>query len=145
MSLPQREESGEAKSSRSESGNSSKLHGTVSVSSVCDGDTFVTDKNKIRIWGINAPEHTQPGYWAAGVKLEKLIGGREITCIKRQSGMSYDREVMQCHIGKKDIGREMVKAGLAKEMKNFSKGYYTASETSAKKAGRGLWSGLGAE
>ena len=32
---------------------------------VIDGDTFVMDRTKIRIWGIDTPERDQPGYTAS--------------------------------------------------------------------------------
>lgn len=105
---------------------------------VIDGDTMVASNRKIRIWGIDAPEKEHPGYLAASWLLESLIKEGELSC-KLIDIDRYKREVMHCLIDGLDIGGMMVKAGMAKDYKKYSGGYYKQEQDQAKAKKRGIW------
>jgi len=128
------------------------------ATAVHDGDTFTIGKQKIRVFGIDAPELNQKcradailepgpspcvpcGKQARGA-LSRLIQSKELTCTKR--GQSYDRMVAECTIGKLNIGLWMLSHGQAVSYPQFLKkrdrNDYLGAEASAKSNGVGLWS-----
>lgn len=69
------------------------------VDHVIDGDTLrVTDGGPdIRLWGVNAPERGQWGYFAAGAKMESLIGdGGAVSCEGKGSDQYGRRGWIDC-------------------------------------------------
>jgi len=105
-----------------------------------DGDTFVANGEKIRLWGIDAPEKGEPESFAASLYLEVLLEQGKLTC--NQIHMDkYGRHVMQCYSGEEDIASSLVKSGMAKDYKFYSKGYYEHDENQAKNNKLGIWSG----
>ncbi len=117
---------------------------------VVDGDTFTLGPDRIRLWGVDAPEGRQvcrdgrgETYRcgdAARERLKALIGNRRIDCRQRDRDQ-YGRSVSQCRAGGVDLGEAMVRAGWAVEYRTFSRGTYAAAEAEAKAAKRGLWAG----
>ncbi len=119
---------------------------------VTDGDTFVlSDQTRVRLWGIDAPEHRQgcdgadgrpyPCGVRAQQQLEALALGQEAVCEDRQRGGSFGRRVAACSVGGRDLGLEMVATGLAVDYRRYSKGAYAAAERQAQAAKRGVWGG----
>lgn len=116
-----------------------------------DGDSFVLGNQEFRLWGIDAPEFFQRCFNGDGQEyscgreakefLNSLTTGQEIRCEAMPQKSSETRIVAKCFAGETELGREMVRAGWAVEYKYFSKGFYTADELVAKKAGLGLWQG----
>lgn len=119
---------------------------------VVDGDTLVLGGERVRLWGIDAPEDGQPcerdgklydcGASAQAALLE-LVAGRDLWCEARDRDR-YGRTVAVCRIGAldgPDVGAELVRAGWAIDYRRYSKGRYAREEASARRAGRGLWEG----
>ena len=81
------------------------------VCSVHDGDTFTTCAgNKIRLFGIDAPELRQRFGKESRNELASLVLERnvELDC----GGKSYDRLTCQVTLDGKNINAEMVRSGL---------------------------------
>lgn len=120
------------------------------ATSVVDGDTFVMGSERVRLWGVDAPEGRQVCQDGQGrafrcgdvarQRLIALIGGRLVDCRERDRD-GYGRMVAQCRTGGVDLGEALVRAGWAVEYRQFSRGAYTAAETEARRARRGLWAG----
>ena len=107
---------------------------------VIDGDTFVMDNTKIRIWGIDTPERDQFGYEQATLHLKKIIKKNELNCIFKKRDV-YRRSLMRCDLeGGQDLGAQMVLSGWAKDFTKYSDGYYKKQEYRARDLKRGLWS-----
>jgi len=86
------------------------------VGRVIDGDTFVTeDGQRVRLWGIDAPEMGSPGGEAAKDMLEALTAGRTLVCVEKDIDR-YGRTVAQCEIwlSEHDIACLMVERGHAR-------------------------------
>ena len=104
---------------------------------VVDGDTIIIDKLPIRIAGIDAPEMDHPYGKQSKWALVKLCKGQVVTARIRPE-LSYDRLVAECFLPDgRDLGAEMVKAGLALDWPKFSGGKYRHLETSD--ARKRLW------
>lgn len=98
------------------------------VADAADGDTLIIAGERVRLYGIDAPELLQPCHdgtrcgQRAQAHLAGLISGRIVTCEQRDTDR-YGREVAQCYLasdsedGKaikgEDIGRAMVRDGQA--------------------------------
>lgn len=111
------------------------------VCSVHDGDTFrLCSGESIRLWGVDAPEISQPWGKASRDNLVWMVRGKRVRldC----PGQSYQRAVCRVMVGRRDINQEMVKAGLAYDSKDFSRGRYAAKELIAKRWGLGIWGDL---
>ena len=103
------------------------------VRNVVDGDTIDVSNVRIRICGIDAPEHGEPGYEKARAALSQMIKGRTVNCIPvgagsvcdgRSKRFNHKRLVAQCLVGGKDIAAWMVKTGHACDWVKFSGGAY---------------------
>ncbi len=116
---------------------------------VVDGDSLEVAGRRIRLFGIDAPEGRQTCRDArdrsyrcgedARRALAGLIGGREVSCTP--VGESHDRDVAVCTAGGRDLSEAMVRDGFAIELRNHSRGRYSAAEREARDAKRGLWAG----
>ena len=122
------------------------LQGRVSV---IDGDTLELHGQRIRIFGIDAPESGQRcaradgSTWRCGrnaaLALDDLVQGRTVTCRARDKDR-WSRVVAVCRVGQLDLGRWMVERGLATAYRRYSLDYATA-EDAARSARRGIWAG----
>jgi len=105
-----------------------------------DGDTIQINKTRIRLWGIDAPERSQPQGPAATNHLRGLTS--DIVTCTRQDTDRYGRIVARCAtMGQPDIGRAMVVAGHALDYTRYSRGYYADAEREARAARRGIHAG----
>jgi endonuclease YncB( thermonuclease family) len=121
----------------------------VGVASVIDADTIEIHGERIRLYGIDAPESCQTCIDASGrtcrcgqraaLALQNLIGRRTVSCQQRDVDR-YGRIVAQCQQGDIDIGEWLVGQGLALAYRRYSKAYVAAEET-ASAAKRGVWAG----
>ncbi|HIF26262.1 MAG TPA: thermonuclease family protein [Micavibrio sp.] len=111
----------------------------MNVERVIDGDTFVGNGKKIRLWGINAPEKDEPGYLASQLLLQGLIQGSDDLTCKFINEDPYERDVMHCYLGTADLGSMMVQVGMAKDYRKYSGGYYQYEQTNAKEKQLGIW------
>jgi endonuclease YncB( thermonuclease family) len=68
-----------------------------------------------------------------------MIGNRPVDCTP--TGASYDRKVALCRVAGSDLSEGMVRAGHALELRNHSRGRYSAAEREARDARRGIWAG----
>ena len=113
-----------------------RLTGTVGY--VEDGDTFAICSahlcTKIRLCGMDAPERGQAGYQEAKAALDRLVGGKTVTCTQvgrgtpcdgRSSPTNRGRVVAQCFVEGDDLAQDMVDAGHACDWIKFSGGYYS--------------------
>ena len=122
---------------------------TVSgIAKVIDGDSLTVAGNKVRLYGIDAPEHDQqctqgstkwPCGTAATEKLRTLVGTDKIDCEQRDIDR-YDRIVAICKRGATDLGAAMVSAGLALAYLQYSDAYVD-EERAASSAKLGMWGG----
>jgi micrococcal nuclease len=104
---------------------------------VVDGDTIIIDKVRIRIAGIDAPELHHPYGQQAKWALVKLCKGQMVTA-RIKPELSYDRLVAECVLPDgRDLGAEMVRAGMALDWPKFSGGKYGHLETAD--ARKRLW------
>ena len=91
---------------------------------VIDGDTIAINKVKIRLAGIDAPELDQPWGQKAKWEMVRICKGQNI-CAEFTGDTSYDRLVGTCYLPDgRDIGAEIVKAGLALDGGHYSAGKY---------------------
>ncbi len=95
---------------------------------VVDGDTLRVAGERVRLFGIDAPESGQPcrdgGDCGAQSKahLEALIGGRDVTCVPEDVDR-YGRVVATCRVDGADLNRAMVRDGQAMPYTDFSRRY----------------------
>ena len=87
---------------------------------VVDGDTFSVGAERVRLWGVDAPEgrqvcqDAQRQTYACGDvardQLVRLIDGRAVRCEIRDRD-PYGRAVARCQAGSTDLGEALVRAG----------------------------------
>lgn len=111
---------------------------------IVDGDTLDIGGQRIRLWGVDAPEARQqctvsgnPGRSARSA-LARAIGGRGVACTVRDHD-DYGRVVAQCRVGGADLGAAMVSQGWAWDYRHYNQGRYRAAENSARRADLGVW------
>lgn len=111
-----------------------------------DGDTLQVTGERIRLFGIDAPEADQTCQrgdeaWRcgedAGRMLAALVNGKPIECTQRDRD-DYGRMVAACRVGKTDLAGAMIDAGLAVALPQFTADYVDG-EAAAKARGVGLW------
>ena len=127
------------------------------IPKVIDGDSLEINNNKIRLFGIDAPEKKQTckkpyliifflnfqrdykcGQMATN-ELKNFINNRTIRCIS-ESKDRYNRYLSTCYIKKIDINSWLVKNGYAVAYKKYSR-KYILEEQHAKKNELGIWKG----
>ena len=122
------------------------LQGRVSV---IDGDTLELHGQRIRLFGVDAPESSQRCQdiagrpWRCGTQaareLDEFIDARTVTCTARDHDR-YRRTVATCTVGGQDIGEWMVREGWAVAYTDFSSRYVPA-QARASAARRGIHAG----
>jgi endonuclease YncB( thermonuclease family) len=88
-----------------------------------DGDTLrCASGDRVRIYGIQAPEIGKPGAEISKINLQALVRGG-VSCV--QKGTSYNRKVGICHNRSgQDVGREQIRRGVAYEWCKYSRNRY---------------------
>jgi endonuclease YncB( thermonuclease family) len=124
---------------------------TGRVVGVTDGDTIAVlapgnARYRIRLSGIDAPEHNQAFGTRSKQNLSRLVFGKSVTldCGKEES---YGRLVCKVLLPNgEDADLDQVRAGLAWHYKQFEReqtpadrASYAAAEDAAREARRGLW------
>jgi endonuclease YncB( thermonuclease family) len=118
----------------------------VGVASVIDGDTIEIHGQRIRLYGIDAPEASQPcdldgKPWRCGQAsanaLAEYVGRRTVTCEPRDRDR-YGRLVAACSVGGANISAWMVREGWAVAYRRYSQDF-VANEAAARAAKRGIW------
>ena len=120
---------------------------------VVDGDTLRCDGERVRLWGMDAPELHGPSHaatfpdgdppaWvapAARLRLQALTNGR-VVCTEATPRDRYGRMVARCaSAAEPDLGRALVREGLAVDWPRYSHGAYAVDQRRAREAGQGLW------
>ena len=113
---------------------------------VIDGDTIHIGKDKIRLYGIDAPEIEQicsknNEKWKCGksarLKLIEKINQNKVSCEVLDVD-KYKRKIAECFINKVSINAYMVLEGWALAYRYYSI-KYVREETLAKKNLKGIW------
>lgn len=101
----------------------SSARGLDGVVVVVDGDTIKLGMQRIRIWGIDAPEmYTQAGRDAKQY-LRVFAEGKTVRCLAMDKDR-HGRTVAQCWLNGKDLAWYMVEGGHARDWPKYSRGYY---------------------
>jgi endonuclease YncB( thermonuclease family) len=127
---------------------SNVLAGTVAgPAQVVDGDTLQIAGQRIRLFGIDAPETAQActrdgQKWACGKDaadhVRSMIGGAALSCSGTEND-PWGRLVAVCRVGTVDLNRAIVAAGWATAFSRYSD-TYLADETRARAEKLGIWS-----
>ena len=114
----------------------------VGVASVIDGDTIEIHGQRIRLFGIDAPESSQlcerptGARWRCGQQasfaLADRIGRATVRCDPRDLDR-YGRVVAVCFRGNEDLNRWMVANGWAVSVRRYSLDY-VADEAAARRS-----------
>lgn len=112
---------------------------------VVDGDTFTAINRdnlilKFRLYGIDAPERTQPFSKVSQQALATMIANMRVK-VKVDSSDPWGRFVVKVEAPKvKDVSAELLRKGLAWHYKKFDQSEeYSAIEDKAKELRIGLW------
>ena len=106
----------------------SEVSGTCRV---VDGDTVFAGSVEVRLQGVAAPEDPRnQGGKEATAYMRQLCEGQQVRC-ELDGTMTRGREVGICYVDSKDIGAEVIAAGLARDCTRYSKGRYQALEQPA--------------
>ena len=118
---------------------------------VVDADTIIVNNEKIRLYGIDAPETKQYCYiekeaWPCGKQateylknLLKDVSPHSLYC-KISSKDSYGRSIGVCYIEDQNINSKLVESGWALAYKQYSKDYINVEKLASKKK-IGIWQG----
>jgi endonuclease YncB( thermonuclease family) len=112
--------------------------GTTHGFAVSDGDTVKFGRQRIRMFGIDAPEKGQTcdeGKWHPGPLATKalidFIAGRPVSCHQVDYDRKNDRPVALCFAGGDDLQALMVSAGWAWAYTHYSDQYVDAERRAA--------------
>lgn len=136
----------------------------VGRATVIDGDTIEIRGQRIRLWGIDAPEGRQTctrsgetyrcGQDAANA-LHLALREKTVTCVPEGRPDRYGRIVAKCtapwpnmtRAGRvfgwspADVGRHMVVSGHALDYPRYSQRAYADVQEMAQRTRRGMWAG----
>ena len=130
----------------------------IGKANVTDGDTIKINDQKIRLFGIDAPETKQfckevylsflifnfKRDYKCGEKstnaLKKKIKDKKIRCLIQDKKDRYRRNIGICYLKKQDINSWLVKNGYAIAYRKYSK-KYIIDEQYAEDNKLGIWQG----
>lgn len=116
---------------------------------VIDGDTMDVNGQRVRLWGIDAPEGKQSCQrggvaWLCGQEAAKAlrdyVKGKTVACQAKDRDQ-YGRVVAVCIADDHEVNAWMAREGWALDYLQYSKGAYADAEKEAREANRGLWAG----
>jgi endonuclease YncB( thermonuclease family) len=120
----------------------------IGQASIIDGDTIEIHGQRIRLFGIDAPEHDQLceaggaqyrcGQQAA-LALADQIGRHTVDCVPHDVDR-YGRVVAVCSAAREDLNAWMIRKGWALAYRHYSTAY-VPDEDAAHLAGAGIWRG----
>ena len=113
----------------------------VQCALVLDGDTLETsDKKRVRLWGIDAPEKGQPYAEESRARLKALCEGRKLRLLTKGTDQ-YERILAVVYADASNVNMQMVIEGMA-----WHYAYYApdeknleAAQRAAKRSKKGLW------
>ncbi len=118
------------------------------VLEVTDGDTVIVaravgragfEARRIRLFGIDAPEGTQPYGAESTAALSRLVMGKVID-VDMKDVDQYGRLVATVSVGGADVNEALVRAGAAWHYAQYSdSAALAAAERDARASRRGLW------
>lgn len=117
------------------------------LAEVIDADIIRIDKQRVILWGLDAPERRQlcnkdgkdwGCYDAARRSLELLAGRGEVTCYLLGEPDPFNRRHGVCESGGTDINAELVRRGMAVAWEEQTADYVEL-QLDAITEGRGLW------
>ncbi len=88
-----------------------------------DGDTIKIGATSIRIWGLAAPERSEPGGRQATAAMADLLARGPVSCIDT-GGRSHNRVVAMCSVAGVDLAAAMIASGWARDCPAYSGGVY---------------------
>lgn len=113
---------------------------------VIDADTWDVGGERVRLFGIDAPEQDQicqkaDGHrWACGqwasTQVRLRYSGQRARCTRVDTDR-YGRTVARCTVNGRDVGRDVVTDGVALAYRRYSNDY-VGDEKAAALAGRGM-------
>lgn len=111
---------------------------------VHDGDTLRCGADRVRLFGVDAPEvrkdqtPAEPFAYEARDLLVRLTRGRVGCRVVDED--RYGRHVARCWSNTSpDINAALIRSGLTTEYRRYSKGAYASAEAEARRARRGVW------
>lgn len=113
----------------------------VQCTRVLDGDTLETsDKKRVRLWGIDAPEKGQPYADESRARLKALCEGKKLRLLTKGTDQ-HDRILAVVYADASNVNMQMVIEGMA-----WHYAYYApdeknleAAQRAAKLSRKGLW------
>lgn len=117
------------------------------VATAADGDSLVIGGQRVRLFGIDAPELAQTcqkdgSEWSCGSaaqeQLAALVAGQRTEC-QGQGSDQHGRILAVCSAGGEELNRVLVEQGWALAYRQFSD-RYLAAELHAKTHRLGIWS-----
>ena len=121
----------------------------IGTASVVDGDTLDIHDQRIRLFGIDAPESHQMcldatgGFYRCGSiaanALDVWIAGNPVSCVDKGKE-KWGRTIGECTVRGASIQGWLVEHGYAIAYRSFSKAY-VLQELKAREAKAGVWSG----
>ncbi|MCC4589901.1 thermonuclease family protein [Xanthomonas campestris pv. cannae] len=121
----------------------------VGRATVTDGDTLTVAKQRIRLWGIDAPESTQQctakdgRSWPCGRRSAAALDGyvldKTVRCQPKDTDR-YGRVVAECFVQGQSVNRWMVSSGWAVAYRQYATAFI-ADEADARQRRRNLWQG----
>lgn len=109
-----------------------------------DGDTLRLDTGqRVRLWGIDAPELKQP-YGVASRDYLRVVVGQVVT-LEPHGEDKYGRLLAVVRLGKRCLNEELLAAGLAWWYRKYTpdERRYQALEAEARRRRVGLWAASG--
>ena len=115
----------------------------IGVATVTDGDTIRIGDIRIRLNGIDAPEHgamcgDADVYQKSRDALTAVIGQAPVNCAVSGDDR-YGRKIATCTQAGQDIAASQVEVGWARDWARYSHGAYAENERHARAAHRGIW------
>lgn len=116
---------------------------------VVDGDTLRIDGERVRLWGMDAPERKQacqisgqsvPIGQRATDTLRQILTNGPLRCDAKDRDR-YGRTVSECWAGEVNVSDAMVRLGWAWALPRYSQERFLPAQEEAEHAGRGVWAG----
>jgi endonuclease YncB( thermonuclease family) len=116
---------------------------------IVDGDTLRIDGDRVRLWGMDAPERKQacqisgqsvPIGQRATDTLRQILTNGPLRCDAKDRDR-YGRTVSECWAGEVNVSEAMVRLGWAWALPRYSKDRFLSAQEEAERENRGVWAG----